>query len=110
MSFLIDDKSVVLVDHSNRTVSTELFEMVQGSSQDENNFDGQAMELSNSAVIAEQNTLSIQNLEATDSLSNRRNIKVDLNYQTWKTARSEDKSMKKSLQSQKTVSVSMSNS
>ena len=55
MSLLFRNGSIKLVDHLNKTLSCDLYDLLVGDETNQfNNFDGEAIELANSEVLEEK--------------------------------------------------------
>jgi len=61
MSLLFKEGAVQLVDHSNKTISCDLYDLlaVEGQTREEDTFDGQAFELANSTTISESQEIKV---------------------------------------------------
>ena len=54
MSLLFKDGAIKLVDHNNKTLSCDLYDLLLGDEANQfNNFDGEAIELANSETLEE---------------------------------------------------------
>ena len=60
MSLLFKDGRVQLIDHKNKTVSNDLYELLVGTStQEQDHFDGRAFELANSTIVREDQNVHL---------------------------------------------------
>ena len=57
MSVFLRDKKTLLVDHISKTISCDLFDLLKSSGVEDDNFDGQALELVNSNCVKEKQSL-----------------------------------------------------
>ena len=83
MSLLFQQGKLQLVDHVNKTVSCDLYELlVENQTGEEDNFDGQAFELANSNSISDKQIVNKK--KAVQIASNNPNIvklKIDISLE-----------------------------
>jgi hypothetical protein len=81
MSLLFKDKLIQLVDHKNKTVSTDLYELLAlNQTQENDHFDGQAFELANSNTLSEKQIIKLiqEEIVSQDQKTKRKKCKVSL--------------------------------
>lgn len=61
MSLLFKEGAVQLIDHMNKTVSCDLYDLLaaEGQTREEDTFDGQAFELANSNILTESQEIKV---------------------------------------------------
>ena len=94
MSLLFKEGAVQLIDHSNKTVSCDLYDLLEadGQTREENTFDGQAFELANSNVLSESQEIRVLNDIDTLKDNNSRQQakrKIEILLQQWERHRCE---------------------
>lgn len=93
MSLMFKEGAVQLIDHSNRTVSCDLYELLaaEGQTREEDTFDGQAFELANSNIISESQEIKVLTDVDVQKDANRQvaKRKIEILLQQWERHRCE---------------------
>ena len=82
MSLLFQQGKLQLVDHVNKTVSCDLYELlVENQTGEEDNFDGQAFELANSNSISEKQIVNKKKAVIVNNNPNLVKLKIDISLE-----------------------------
>ena len=96
MSLLFKEGAVQLIDHSNKTVSCDLYDLLaaEGQTREEDTFDGQAFELANSNILTESQEVKVLTDVEIQKDANRLRAKrkIEIVLQQWERHRCVDQS------------------
>ena len=78
MSVFLKEKKTLLVDHISKTISCDLFDLLKSSGVEDDNFDGQALELVNSNCVKEKQSLQVKAFETVSQSNQNQRIKLSI--------------------------------
>lgn len=84
MSLLFQHDQILLVDHKNKTISGDLYDLLEdGQTQEDDTFDGKAFELANETTLSEKQVLKKISEREISDLKGLSQKKIEMSLQTW---------------------------